>query len=1111
MRISPLPMTVAAAGLVAFALLGGSARARIDVAATPPVTAGLQLWFEAETSAQADGAPVTLWPDKSGLGRDLSAGAGTTAPLMRRASVNGRAGVEFNGVSDLLKTYSKTFTVAQPDNFFVVYKALDPDTNTGRNFVFDSRSSSTRQTFGRPAAGIARMYANIALDATGTTYPFANYQIWSGEFYGANSTLRANGATVGAGAVGNSALNGFTLGGLSTTGNYGYDFGHNLVAEVLVYQADLSDLQRRAVVDWLDEKYNLLPPDPPANSSLPVVLGTPNDSSSLTADVGAWTGKSTMTFAYQWQLCSAPGVCADIAGATGATYAPTLADTGSTARVVVTATNALGSATATSPQSAKILGTPPSVVTPPTISGTPTQGQTLTANPGTWAGDPTITFSYRWRRCDSKGAACVQIGTASTYALAAIDVYSVLQLSVTATNQTKAVAAPNVNTTQVQPSAPPNTALPVTANLALWYDASQETYANAEKVLKFADRSGFGRDLTTTDPNAAPIFKRDVVTGQPVLEFDGVADLLKTYGSVFSLAQPDTFFIVYKALNPGTTTARTFVFDSTDSNVRQVFGRPAAGNIRMYANIDMDFPGVTYPFPKFELWNGVFDGTASSMTRQGGLVGNGNAGGSNLSGFAVGGLSTNGTLGYDFGKFQVATVLYYSVRLTSAEQQSVTNWLDARYNVLQAPLLTGAPPTISGDPTQGVSLSATTGSWGGKSPINLGYQWRRCDASGGSCANIAGATGSTYTLGSADVGKTIRVVVTASNTVGSTSATAAQTAPIAGATPVNQTPPAIAGTPTQGQTLNASTGTWGGTPPFTYAYQWQRCDSAAANCSNVATGASYVLGAIDVGARIRVVVTATNSLGSGNAASDATAKVVSTAPADAQPPVTAGLALWFDAASETYANGEPVTLWADRSGLARNLTSDPADPRAAPAFRRNAINGRPAVEFDGATDLLKTYGSAFTLDQPDTFFVVFKSLDTNALTEGWLFDSTNALTRQLFGRANNGTVELYANLALSVPGIAFPFPAYELWSGTFNGTSSSLWRKVSGQATQTFPGSVGLSSQQGFAMGAASTTGPNGYGFTHALIAEVLWYSGPLTDADRTAIQNYLAGKYGLT
>jgi hypothetical protein len=431
--------------------------------------------------------------------------------------------------------------------------------------------------------------------------------------------------------------------------------------------------------------------------------------------------------------------------------------------------------------------------------------------------------------------------------------------------------------------------------------------------------------------------------------------------------------------------------------------------------------------------------------------------------------------------------------------------------VLGGPVLTSGAATIAGDPTQGVTLTvASTGNWGGRLPISFTYQWRRCDATGASCSNISGATGSSYTLVTADVAKTVRVVVTATNSSGSASTTSAQTAAIAGATPVIQVAPVISGTPTQGQTLTTSNGTWGGTTPMTFAYQWTRCDSNGANCVSVATTPTYVLGAIDVGARIRAVVTATNSLGSGAATSDATPKVASSAPADAQPPVLAGLALWFDAASESYADGEPVTTLTDWSGLGRNLTSDPADPRAAPTFRRNAINGRPAVEFDGTSDILKTYGSSFVLAQPDTFFVVYQSLDPNPLKEGWLFDSTNSSTRQLFGRSSSGTVEQYANLALSVSGIPFPFATYELWSGTYNDGTSSLWRQLAGQSMQVFAGNVGTSSMDGFALGGASTTGVNGYGFTHARVAEILWYTGPLSDADRTAIVNYLAAKYGL-
>jgi hypothetical protein len=80
-----------------------------------------------------------------------------------------------------------------------------------------------------------------------------------------------------------------------------------------------------------------------------------------------------------------------------------------------------------------------------------------------------------------------------------------------------------------------------------------------------------------------------------------------------------------------------------------------------------------------------------------------------------------------------------------------------------------SPPTLSGSAQQGQTLSASSGSWTG-SPSSYAYQWRRCDSSGGNCTSISDATASSYTLASSDVGATIRVVVTASNSAGSASA-----------------------------------------------------------------------------------------------------------------------------------------------------------------------------------------------------------------------------------------------------------------------------------------------------------------------------------------------------
>ena len=98
------------------------------------------------------------------------------------------------------------------------------------------------------------------------------------------------------------------------------------------------------------------------------------------------------------------------------------------------------------------------------------------------------------------------------------------------------------------------------------------------------------------------------------------------------------------------------------------------------------------------------------------------------------------------------------------------------------------PPSISGSAQVGSTLTASPGTWSGKS-LSYAYQWARCSSSGASCSAIGGATASTDSLTSADAGSTLRVTVTATNRNGSAVATSAQTAVVASASSSPPPPP----------------------------------------------------------------------------------------------------------------------------------------------------------------------------------------------------------------------------------------------------------------------------------------------------------------------------------
>ena len=81
-------------------------------------------------------------------------------------------------------------------------------------------------------------------------------------------------------------------------------------------------------------------------------------------------------------------------------------------------------------------------------------------------------------------------------------------------------------------------------------------------------------------------------------------------------------------------------------------------------------------------------------------------------------------------------------------------------SVTARPPIALSPPSIVGTAEEGQVLNAANGTWDGTEPLELAHQWQRCNAQGEDCADVAGASGPSYTVGHDDAGATIRLAVT---------------------------------------------------------------------------------------------------------------------------------------------------------------------------------------------------------------------------------------------------------------------------------------------------------------------------------------------------------------
>ncbi|MGD0454005.1 MAG: hypothetical protein ABSB69_10445 [Solirubrobacteraceae bacterium] len=483
------------------------------------------------------------------------------------------------------------------------------------------------------------------------------------------------------------------------------------------------------------------------DSWLPSLSGTAKSGQTLTANPGSWVGPGALSYAYQWQRCNREGgECANINGATSSTYVLASADAGKSDRVLVTASEEKANAAMVASAGELIASEKgPALEAAPEISGTGLPEYTLTATTGKWAGSG-ITYAYKWQKCNETGAACAAISgaTSRTYKLPTSAAGSTTRVLVTATasgSSTEALSAPiTVSATAVADVSLPmlsgttQVAHKLSATTGVWTDAVGVTYGYQWERCNSKGES------------CAAISGATESTYTPVSADAGDTDRVKV-----------------------TATGSSGKASATSA----ASGVVAAGSGAPQDGVAPSIEGATSSGSTLTAQNGLWFGAEPlTYSYQWETC--------NASGESCTAISGATSQTYVLGSGEVGSTVRVSVTAKNGSGEA------SAYSPVSEAIEAAASPSVSERPAvkgtaqEGNELFAENGKWSGSQPLRYFYRWERCNTAGESCAVISGATKPGYKATSTDVGSTLRVSVTVTNSVGGASSVSPQTTVVAG-------------------------------------------------------------------------------------------------------------------------------------------------------------------------------------------------------------------------------------------------------------------------------------------------------------------------------------------
>ena len=518
------------------------------------------------------------------------------------------------------------------------------------------------------------------------------------------------------------------------------------------------------------------------------------------------------------------------------------ADVGATVRVSVTTTNPERSATATSNASSTVVGAGPVNTVAPAISGNAQRTVALTSTPGTWSGNQN-TYAYQWQR-SADGTNWVDIAgaTGAGYELAVADVDAKVRLLVTATNPDGTSSRASAPTVTVKAAPPVNTALPVVTGATLrgtTLSASQGTWSGPGVSFAYQWQHDFGSGFT------------DIAGATGTTYLLGVADV----GS--------SIRVRVTATNADASVSATSIDSSVVKGGQPVSTERAddLGHRQAHSHADVDAGRlgrdrerlrVPVAAPHERVVHGHHRRDRHDVHAR--LVGRGHRG-------------------------PAARHRLQPRRRRSARSARPRRPSSRRRRATPA----SRPSRARRDLNE--TLTATPGDWT-PAGADYAYAWQRDGV------DIPGATGSTYTLGPADLGKSVRVKVTATNVDGSAERDRRRHGARHRAAREHGGPRRAVG--------NAAGGVHAHGRPRHLGHPERvlqlhlaalpgRCDRLT-GCEEVGTGSTYTLSAADVGRRLGVRVVASSSGGTSTATSALTGTVVRLALRNLTPPSITGRA-----------------------------------------------------------------------------------------------------------------------------------------------------------------------------------------------------------------------------